>query len=192
MTASPNDSAHRHGNTNPTPAERAAKLQQATEEVHEAVFGAASCSSPIPEGFVFVDTTGVGDAIASMLKVKGIPVVGITGEQARVLLGDKFDALRFRPRLELCGEGSKERADNGSRANHLQAKKNVQSDPQLGKFGTDTLNRLEAAAQIENCLSKLRDSVAGFFQCVGLPCEVGGGAVGKNDLDQTPAKEDSL
>ena len=48
MNPSPNDSAHRHGNTNPTPAERAAKLQQATEEVHEAVFGAASCSAPSP------------------------------------------------------------------------------------------------------------------------------------------------
>lgn len=44
----PNVLDQKRGGGDTTPEERAAKLQAATEEIHDAVFSASSCSSLVP------------------------------------------------------------------------------------------------------------------------------------------------
>lgn len=51
-----NDLAHRHGEGNTTPEERARKLKEATEEVHNAVFGAEPCSADLEGCMLPTDT----------------------------------------------------------------------------------------------------------------------------------------
>jgi hypothetical protein len=147
--------------------------------------------SSIPSGFIFVDTTGIGEIAATLLERDGFAITRINRNQARLLLGDKLDALRFRSRSqkEQCDEESSKSSNTYLEDRRSPASQTSQSALQHGKPEMGDLIPLVSMAPTGNCSGRQQGYIDSWF--VRSVCRIAswmtGVTVKPNDSDQATA-----